>query len=378
LNLTDSPAEAALRGELTVWLSTNTAGTAPERREDWFDWRRAWQRTLASGGWCGVHWPKEYGGRGASITQSAIFFEELARAGEPLPANSLGLLLAGPTIMAWGTPGQKERFLPPILPADEIWCQGFSEPDAGSDLAALRTRAERVPDGWQLSGQKVWTSHAVHAKWCAVVARSNIDSTRHHGLTFCLLDLEQEGVTIRPLREMTGDAHFNEIFLDRAFVPDAHVLGPVGDGWKVAMTMLMNERSGLAFFWQVRLRQLLDRLVEEARTRGLLADPRNADRLGALQVQVECLRLTAYRGLTVLAETGQPGAEGSLTKLMWSRANQEVTQAAVDLLGLEALEGGSEWAYEMLRSRGNTIEGGTSEILKNIVAERVLGLPRGR
>ncbi len=378
MNLTDSTAEAAFRQEIAAWLAANPPEAEPPAREDWFAWRRDWQRSLFAGGWCGVHWPTEYGGRGASVTESAIFFEELARAGAPLPASTLGLLLAGPTIMTWGTEEQKARFLPPILSADEIWCQGFSEPDAGSDLAALRTRAVHVDGGWAITGQKVWTSYARHADWCALVARTDPDERRHRGLTFFLVDMHQPGVTVRPLRELTGDAHFNEVFLDEAFVPDDAVLGPVGAGWKVGLTMLMNERSGLAFFWQVRLRQLCDGLIATVRERGLLDDPGVAARLGDLDVQIECLRLTAYRGLSRLARGEEPGPEGSMVKLMSSRANQELSQLAVDLLGPEALVAGAPWGYELLRARGNSIEGGTSEILKSILAERVLGLPRGR
>jgi alkylation response protein AidB-like acyl-CoA dehydrogenase len=378
MNLTDSPTDAAFRAELREWLQDHDAGPQPDDREAWFSWRRDWQRTLADGGWCGVHWPVKYGGRGATPTQSAIFFEELAHSGSPLPANSLGLLLAGPTIMAWGTEEQKERLLPPILSGEDIWCQGFSEPDAGSDLASLRTRATQEDGDWLITGQKVWTSHAAHSRRCALLARTSTEEKRHQGLSFFLMNVDQPGVQVQPLREMTGDAHFNELFIDDARVEAHDVLGPVGQGWKVAMTMLMNERSGLAFFWQVRLRQLLDKLIDEARQRGLTAQPGIAERLGALEVRVECLRMIGCAGLARLERDGQPGPEGSLAKLIWSRANQELPQLAVDILGPYALASDSEWAYELLRARGNTIEGGTTEILKNIVAERVLGLPKAR
>lgn len=378
MDLTDNPQEAAFREELRAWLAANPPGEAPQGDEDaHYGWRRDWQRRLADGGWAAVHWPPEHGGRGATLTQSAIFYEELAAAGAPLPANVLGLLLAGPTIMAWGTPEQQERHLVPILTAEEIWCQGFSEPDAGSDLAALKTRAVRDGDGWRITGQKVWTSMAQYAKWCMLVARTDPDAPKkHQGLTYFLMDMEQDGVEIVPLRQITGESEFNELFLDNACVPDTHVLGGVGNGWKVALTTLMNERSGLAFFLQVRLRQLLDELVGEAGARGLLEDPVVADKLGELHLRTEVLRLTAYRGLTAIETYGQPGPEGSLTKWMWSDTNQHLTQLAADLLGPDALRAGSSWGFELLRARGNSIEGGTTEILKNIVAERVLGLPR--
>ena len=379
MDLTFNEAETAFREELRAWLRDNAPGDEPTGDEDAiYAFRRDWQRRMADAGWAGVHWPKEYGGRGATLTQSAIYFEELGRAGAPLPANVLGLLLGGPTLMVWGTDEQKERYLHPILTGEEIWCQGFSEPDAGSDLAALKTRAVKEGDEWVVTGQKVWTSGAQYSKWCMLVARTDFDAPKHKGLTYFLLDMDQPGVQVVPLRQITGEPEFNELFIEGARIPDENVVGGVGNGWMVALTTLMNERSGLAFFLQVRLRQLLDELIETASERGLLEDPVVADRLGELHMKAEVLRLTAYRGLTAIEKYGQPGPEGSLTKWMWSEANQQLTQFAADLLGPEAVTAGTPWAYELLRARGNTIEGGTTEILKNIVAERVLGLPRLR
>jgi alkylation response protein AidB-like acyl-CoA dehydrogenase len=379
MDLTFSQPEIVFRDELRAWFAENPPGSEPDGDEDRrYAWRRDFQRRLADGGWAAVHWPREYGGRGATLTQSAIFFEELGRARAPLPANVLGLLLAGPTIMTWGSPQQKDRYLTPILTADEIWCQGFSEPDAGSDLASLKTRAVRDGDEWVLTGQKVWTSAAQYSKWCMLVARSDPEAPKHKGLTYFLMDMEQDGVQIRPLRQITGEPEFNELFLDGARVPNENVLGGTGNGWKVALTTLMNERAGLAFFLQVRLRQLLDRVIDEAAREGLLEDPVTTDRLGELYMRTEILRLTAYRGLTAVEKYGQPGPEGSLTKWMWSDTNQQLTQFAADLLGPRALHADDPWAYELLRARGNSIEGGTTEVLKNIVAERVLGLPKSR
>ncbi len=378
MDLTFNEAELQFRDELRAWLADNQAGRPPEGEEAQYEWRRDFQRRLAGGGWAAVHWPREYGGRGATLTQSAIFFEELGRAGAPLPANVLGLLLAGPTIMIWGTPEQKDRYLAPIVTGDEIWCQGFSEPEAGSDLAALKTRAVRDGDEWVVTGQKVWTSGAQFSKWCMLVARTDREAPKHKGLSYFLLDMEQAGVQVRPLRQITGEAEFNELFLEEARIPDANLLGGEGNGWKVALTTLMNERAGLGFFLQVRLRQMLDRLLAEAGERGQLDDPVIARRFGEFHLKAEILRLTAYRGLTAIEKYGQPGPEGSLTKWMWSQTNQELTQFAAELLGPEALRSGSPWAYELLRARGNTIEGGTTEVLKNIVAERVLGLPKAR
>ncbi|HTR88516.1 MAG TPA: acyl-CoA dehydrogenase family protein [Solirubrobacteraceae bacterium] len=379
MDLTFSDQETAFREQLRAWLTQNDPGPEPEADEDArYEHRRHFQRRLAEAGWAAVHWPEQYGGRAATLTESAIFFEELGRSGAPLPANVLGLLLAGPTIMTWGTDEQKHRHLAPILTAEEIWCQGFSEPDAGSDLASLKTRAVKDGDEWLITGQKVWTSGAQYSKWCMLLARTDTHAPKHKGLTYFLMDMHQEAVQIRPLRQITGEPEFNELFLDAARVPHANVLGGVANGWKVALTTLMNERAGLAFFLQVRLRQLLDRLLAQASARGLLQDPVIADRLGELHLRTEVLRLTAYRGLTAIQKYGQPGPEGSLAKWMWSHTNQQLTQLAADLLGPSALRAHDPWAYELLRARGNSIEGGTTEVLKNIVAERVLGLPRSR
>jgi len=378
MDLTFTDQETAFRDELREWLEANAAGERPQGDEADFAWRQDWQRRLHEGGWAGVHWPTEYGGRGASLMQSAIFFEEMGRARAPLPANVLGLLLGGPTLMVWGTDEQKERYLPPILSAEEIWCQGFSEPDAGSDLAALKTRARKEGDEWIVTGQKVWTSAAQWSKWCMLVARTDTDAPKHKGLTYFLMDMEQDAVQVRPLVQITGEAEFNELFIEEARIPDENVIGGVGNGWKVALTTLMNERAGLGFFLQVRLRQLLDELMDEAAASGALDDPRVADKLADLHIRTEILRLTAYRGLSVIEQYGQPGPEGSLVKWLWSETNQLLTQLAPDLVGPEALTAGTPWAYELLRARGNSIEGGTTEILKNIVAERVLGLPRAR
>jgi alkylation response protein AidB-like acyl-CoA dehydrogenase len=377
MDLTFSDSELAFRDELRAWLEANEPGEAPPGGEDEkHAWLRDWQRRLHEGGWAGVHWPKEYGGRGATLVEAAIFYEELARARAPLPANVLGLVLGGPTLMVWGTDEQKERHLPPILSADEIWCQGFSEPEAGSDLAALKTRAVKDGDEWVVTGQKVWTSAAQYSKWCMLVARTDTEVPKHKGLTYFLMDMEQDEIQVRPLRQITGESEFNELFIEGARIPNENVVGGVGNGWAVALTTLMNERAGLAFGLQVRLKVLLDQLTEEAEERGLMDDPVVRERLGDLHVRTEILRLTAYRGLTATMKYGQPGPEGSLTKWMWSETNQKATELAAELLGPDALVADSKWSYELLRARGNSIEGGTTEILKNIVAERVLGLPR--
>jgi alkylation response protein AidB-like acyl-CoA dehydrogenase len=381
MDLTFSESETAFRDELRRWLADNPPSPKPvdAGEEASYAWRREWQRKLYDGGWAAPHWPAEYGGRGASLTESAIYFEELGRARVPLPANVLGLLLGGPTLMVWGTDEQKERLLPPILSAEEIWCQGFSEPDAGSDLASLKTRAVKDGDEWVVTGQKVWTSGAQWSKWCMLVARTDGDVGRvgkHQGLTYFLMDMEQDAVQVRPLRQITGEAEFNELFIEEARIPDELVVGGVGNGWKVALTTLMNERAGLGFALQVRLRQQLDDLIAIATSRGLIEDPLLADSLAELHVRCESIRLLAWKGLTDIERYGQPGPEGSLVKWLWSDTNQRLTQLAADVVGPEALTAGTHWSYELLRARGNSIEGGTTEVLKNIVAERVLGLPR--
>ncbi len=378
MDLTFSEKEIAFRDELREWIAQNPPDPEPvDGGEDAkHRWRRDWQRRLYEAGWAAPAWPVEYGGRGATLTESAIYFEEIGRARVPLPANTLGVLLGGPTLMVWGTDEQKERYLAPILSAEEIWCQGFSEPEAGSDLAALKTRAVKQGDEWIVTGQKVWTSGAQYSKWCMLVARTDSEVPKHKGLTYFLMDMEQEEVQVRPLRQITGEAEFNELFIEGARIPDANVVGGVGNGWKVALTTLMNERAGLGFALQIRLRQLLDDVIAAAAERGLLENALYADQLAELHVRCEAIRLMAWKGLTDVERYGQPGPEGSLVKWLWSETNQLLTQLAADIIGADALTVGEDWSYELLRARGNTIEGGTTEVLKNIVAERVLGLPR--
>jgi alkylation response protein AidB-like acyl-CoA dehydrogenase len=379
VDLTLTPEEQTFRDELRAWLEENHPGPAPKGGDqEQFTFEREWQRTLHAGGWAGVSWPKEYGGRGATLIEQAIFGEELARAKAPRPANVLGLVMGGPVVIAHGTDEQKERFLEPILSAEEIWCQGFSEPESGSDLASLKTKA--VPDngGWRVTGQKVWTTFAHEAKWCMLVARTDPDVPKHKGLTYFLMDMEQDEVEVRPLRQITGEAEFNELFIEDAHIPDENVIGGVGNGWMVAITTLMNERAGLGASAALGLAQSLDELIELARERGRAEDPIVRDKVARLRIAIEGLRRGAMRALTTTMKVGVPGPEGSIAKLQWSSTNQALTELAVEIGGTEALEQGSTWAYRYLRSRANSIEGGTSDVLRNIVAERVLGLPKLR
>jgi alkylation response protein AidB-like acyl-CoA dehydrogenase len=376
MDLTLNTAEAAFRDELRDWLAEHKPATGPAGDEAGFEFRRRWQRELNAAGYAGLSWPQEYGGRGATLVEQAIFNEELTRADAPEPANVLGLVMGGPVVIHHGTNEQKERYLGPILSAEEIWCQGFSEPDSGSDLASLKTRAVRSGDGWVVTGQKVWTTLAHQSKWCMLVARTDQEAAKHRGLTYFLMDMEQDGVQVRPLRQITGEAEFNELFLEEARIPDENVVGGVGNGWNVAITTLMHERAGLAFAAAVSVRKALNELIVLCRERGAVGDPVVRQRLAQLHIEAENLRLNALRGLTSQMRTGLPGPEGSLPKWQWSDTNQALTEMAVDVLGEDGLDVGSDWTYRFLRARANSIEGGTTEILKNIIAERVLGLPR--
>src|SRR5919201_1809183 len=274
MDLSLTAEETAFRDEIREWLKRNPPGPAPSGGDAVrFEFEREWQRALHAGGWAGISWPKEYGGRGATLIEQAIFGEEMARARAPRPANVLGLVMGGPVVIAHGTEEQKERFLEPILSAEEIWCQGFSEPESGSDLASLKTRAAKDDGGWRITGQKVWTTFAHEAKWCMLVARSDPDVPKHKGLTYFLMDMEQDAVQVRPLRQITGEAEFNEIFMEEARIPDENVVGGEGNGWTVAITTLMHERVGIGYGSAVQLKIALGELMEQIAERGLADDP---------------------------------------------------------------------------------------------------------
>jgi alkylation response protein AidB-like acyl-CoA dehydrogenase len=386
VDLRDTPQEASFRAEVREWLGSavpdELRGYGFGVHTDDLDALRAWSRSLHEAGYAGLNWPEAYGGAGAPLAYQAIFLEESARAEAPPHIGVIGLGMAGPTIMAHGTDAQKERYVAPILSADEIWCQGFSEPEAGSDLAGVRTSARLEGDHFVLDGQKVWSSYAHVADHCIMLTRSDPASSRHSGLTYMIVDMRAPGVEVRPLRQITGDAEFNEIFLTDVEVPTDNVLGEIGGGWQVAMTTLLHERGTLGIALVSRLDLAVRKLLSLARDRG--ATPVQRDAIAREWIELEALNLTAYRSLSALAKTGVPGPEGSILKLQWSEANQRVTALALDLLGPDAqLRGGNApyagwWQQQQLRSRGNTIEAGTSEVLRSIVAERVLGLPRSR
>jgi alkylation response protein AidB-like acyl-CoA dehydrogenase len=375
VDLTLSPAEQEFRDSVRHWIAENHPGREPSSDEESFTFRRDWQRKLNERGWAGLTWPSEFGGAGATMIEQAIFFEEIARARAPQMANVLGLTMGGPTVIAHGTDEQKERFLTPILSADEIWCQGFSEPESGSDLASLKTRAVPSGDGYAVTGQKVWTTYAHQSKWCMLLARTNPDAPKHRGLTYFLMDMEQDGVEVRPLVQITGEAEFNELFIEEAHIPAGNVVGGVDNGWRVAITTLMHERAGLAFALQARVQIAINELAEELSG---TTDPIVRQRFAQLSIEANVLRLLAYRGLTTAMKSGEPGPEGSLGKWLWADVNQGLTELAHDVRGPRAMLDEDPWTYRFLRARANSIEGGTTEILKNIVAERVLGLPRMR
>jgi alkylation response protein AidB-like acyl-CoA dehydrogenase len=386
VDLRDTPEEAAFRAEARAWIEATLPDELRGHRGGAarFDGPevRAWSRALHEAGYAGLTWPREYGGGGAPYSHQAIFLEESARAEAPPHLGVIGLGMAGPTIIAHGTEEQKARYLARILSADEIWCQGFSEPGAGSDLAAVRTSARLEGDRFVVDGQKVWSSFAHIADFCILLARSDPASRRHEGLTYLIVDMRSPGVEVRPLRQLTGEAEFNEIFLTGVEVPLGNVVGDVGGGWQVAMTTLLHERGTLGFALTATLEVAVRKLLALARDRG--ATPAQREAIAREWIDLQALRYTNYRSLTTLVRTGIPGPEGSIAKLQWSEANQRLTKLALELLGPDAqLLGenapyGGWWQHQQLRSRGNTIEAGTSEILRSIVAERVLGLPRSR
>ncbi|MFE6160834.1 acyl-CoA dehydrogenase family protein [Streptomyces sp. NPDC056486] len=388
MDLTYTDEEESFRAGLREWL----AKTLPQlpARPDPLDWpgRRAydmgWQRRLYDAGYAGLHWPVDAGGRGATPTQHLIFLEETEKAGAPyVGANFVGLLHAGPTIASEGTPEQRARWLPPVLRGDEVWCQGFSEPDAGSDLASLRTRAWRDGDDYVVSGSKIWTSHAEVADWCELLVRTtpvSEDVPKHRGISWLAMPMDAPGITVRPLRTLAGSAEFAEMFLDEVRVPVANRVGAENDGWRVTMVTLSYER-GTAFVGEVvACRRVLGELAREARKNGRWDDAVLRRRLGRLSAEFGALwRLTQWNvSESQRAGSGVPGVGGSVFKLRYSYARQELYEAAGEVLGPGALDLDHEWTLDRLSSLSYTIAAGTSQIQQNIVAERILGLPKGR
>ena len=378
--------DQGLRDELRSWLvehpppAVQVAAT-PEQAET----LRAWQRELSAARWVGIHWPVEYGGRGASMEEVAVYNEELARADAPPLLGRAGISLVGPTLMAHGTEDQRQRWMPRILSGADVWCQLFSEPDAGSDLAHLSTRAEKRGNVYRVTGQKVWSSYARFADWGIALVRTDPDAPSHEGISMLAVPMRANGVEIRPLRQITGESEFNEVFFDDVEVPVDHLIGPEHAGWSVANTTLANER-GASFVWkeQVLHEVALRSLIEACARRGQLEDPRTRQCLAATWIDVEIFGWHNQRTLTRLARGEEIGAESSLVKLFWAGMSQRLYENAVAVLGPDALLlptdehaiDDGQWVLGLLASRANSIMGGTSEIQRNVIGERLLGLPR--
>jgi len=381
VDLALSPDDEAFAASVRDWLAEHLE--QPPAFADLADevaWGRRWQATMAADRWVGVHWPEAYGGRGATPVQVALYQTEYARAQAPQPVNRVGINLVGPTLLAHGTEDQRHEWMPRILAADELWCQLFSEPDAGSDLASLSTRAVLVAGGYRVTGRKVWTSYAQFADWGLCLARTDPEAPRpQQGISAMAVDMRARGVDIRPLVQLTGDAEFNEVFLDDVFVPAERLIGTEGQGWTVAGSTLAHERgTNFPFKEQVVHETYLSRLYDEAAASAALDDPVVADALAAAWVELGVLRLHNLRTLTRLGRGEAPGPESSWVKLAWTAMTQDLSEAALAVTGRgtsSSLSG--PWARQWLWSRAASIAGGTSEIQRDIIAGRILGLPRG-
>lgn len=384
MDATQHDADERFRAEIRGWLDENLTGRFAElrgrggsgREHEDFEARLEWNRHMAAAGWTCVAWPLEHGGRGLSIAQQVIFHEEYARADAPARVNHLGEELLGPTLIAHGTPEQQARFLPGIVAVEELWCQGYSEPGAGSDLAAVSTKAQRVGDEWSITGQKVWTSLAQHADWCFVIARTEPGSTRHQGLSYLLVPMAQPGVEVRPILQLTATSEFNEVFFDDARTAADLIVGGEGNGFKVAMATLGFERGVSTLAQQIAFRRELDAVIDTATRTGAIDDAVLRDRLVRSRMELEVIRQHALRTLG-----GEQGDSASVTKLLWSNWHRSLGELAMDVAGPASLLVGADYALDDLQtlflfSRSDTIYGGSDEIQRNVIAERVLGLPR--
>ncbi|WP_423802092.1 acyl-CoA dehydrogenase family protein [Neobacillus sp. SAB-20_R2A] len=385
--------ELAFQKELRAWLEENLPEgwlegkrVIPEDDNQKAAFLRDWYRKLAEGGWSGISWPKEYGGRGASLMQEVIYEQEMARVKAPPALNIIGTAMVGPTLLQIGTDYQKERYIEKILNGEEIWCQGYSEPNAGSDLAAIQTKAVKKGDKWIINGQKIWTSYAHLADRCFLLARTENTGKKHEGITAFLVDMHQEGVETRTIRSINDRRDFNEMFFNDAIAYDADIVGEVNQGWKVSLILLSHERVGVAR-QTFRLQKQFEELVELAKSmkrngRPLAADPLVRQNLAIFRTKTKALLFNYYRHLTNTIRAGRPGPEGSMDKLASSELGQEMLAYAISLQGASGTlwrgdaSVDQNWQQEYLRSFAYTIEGGTSEIQKNIVGERILGLPK--
>jgi len=390
-----SPTEEQFRQEVKTWLEANVptdfrAGADEDLvpHERW-ERQKTWHKKLYAEGWIGLWWPKEYGGHGASVIEQAIFNEELGRLGVSSGVNMSGITLLGPTLMHWGTEEQKKRFLPTILPADEIWCQGYSEPGAGSDLASLQTRAVEDGDHFVVNGQKVWTSWAQNSDWIFLLVRTDPNAPKHQGISYLLVDMHSPGITVRPLTQINGDAEFNEVFFEDVRVPKKNLVGELNRGWMVAVTTLMFERVSTSSFY--RFEKTLPQLCDLARHvelngRSAIADTSVRQQLAQFAIEAQAIKYNDLRRLTRQLKGMPPGPEGSFSKITSTELNLRVCNFAMELLGpYSILEKGSpfavdqaRWSYRMLGARAGTIAAGTNEIQRGIIGERVLGLPKAR
>jgi alkylation response protein AidB-like acyl-CoA dehydrogenase len=390
MRLTATDSERRLQDEIRGFLAAERPDAArlPRSLEGRMDALRAWQARCHEAGYVGRAWPLEFGGRGRPAAEQIVIDQELAAAGAPEFANIVGLDVLGPSLLRFGTDEQRRRYIPPILAAEEIWCQGFSEPDAGSDLASLRTRAEERGDEFVVSGQKTWVSWGQFARWCGVLARTHEDGPKHRGISMLIIDMRSPGVELRPMEQITGHAEFCELFLEDVVVPRANLLGELGDGWKIAMHTLGHERGTAALPRQVKLRTWLDRAVRVAAERTvdgapLIDDPTAQAALARALVGVEVLRHHAYRTVGEFLNGGAVGPDSSSVKLLMAEAEQRMAATALEVLGTtlehaepEAVEESDFWHETYLYSRAATVYGGTQQIQRNIIADRVLALPQ--
>jgi alkylation response protein AidB-like acyl-CoA dehydrogenase len=394
MDLRDGPEDVAFRAEVRRFLDENVVGEFAELKgrggsgdETFgFEVRRRWEKVLADGGWTCMGWPVKYGGRGATMTQQVIFNEEYARAAAPGRVSVMGEGLLGPTLIHYGTPEQQARFLPPIREGDELWCQGYSEPDAGSDLANVKTRAVQDGDEWVVTGQKVWTSLAHQADWCFVVCRTDPDSSRHKGLSYLLVPMDQPGVEVRPITQLTRTSEFNEVFFDGARTDASNVVGGVGDGWRVALATLAFERGVALLGYQLTFRRELDRITTLADENGRTRDPVVRQRLAQAHIELAIMRYNTLRSLAGIDGPVAP-PEASIAKLYWGSWHRRLGELSMNLLGMgstvldgETTADNSEYGLNELQrsflfARSETIYGGSNEIQRNIIGERVLGLP---
>ncbi len=392
MDLRFTDAQVAFRDEVRAWLASNL--TRPFREEvrdpahdadSLVEVRRQWQRKLQAAGYLAMGWPEEWGGRGVGEVENAILEAELARADAPQVPNFLGISLLGPALIHHGSEEQRRRFIPKMLSCEEIWCQGFSEPGSGSDLASLRTRAEPDGDHYRITGQKVWTTFGPWANWIFVLARTDMED-RYGGISFFLVPIEQDGVEVRPIKQISGESEFGEVFFDGALARREHIVGELGEGWRVAMTLLGYERGAAALRYPAEYDTFLDGMVQALRESGDAERPEVRARLGQLVVENEVLRANGLRTLANLAAGNAPGPESSIEKIGWSEYAQRLTDTALDLLGPQAQLVATDpharpeldWAYQYMWARAGTIYSGSSEIQRNIIAKRVLRMPTKR